>query len=79
MEDQGQLLEEDTTHERQALYKSYKLKADMYDKITEELVEQMSVFKEIDAMHEKSGKAQMFKDIKYVDREVDEEIKAGFD
>jgi len=51
----------------------------MYDKITEELVEQMKVFKEIDVMHEKSGKAEMFKNIKYVEREVDEEIKAGFD
>ena len=30
-------------------------------------------------MHEKSGKAEVYKSIKYVDRDVDPEIKAGFE
>ena len=39
----------------------------------------MSVLKEFDRLHEESGKANMFKNIQYVDRVDDPEIKANFE
>jgi hypothetical protein len=54
LEEQAQFIDqkEDSEQDRQAVFKKDKMTADMYDQITEELVNQMQVFKEMDRMHE---------------------------
>jgi hypothetical protein len=39
----------------------------------------MGVLKEVDRLYEESGKSQMFRDIKYVEREEDPELKLEFE
>lgn len=48
----------------------------MYDEVAQELVKQMSILKDLDREYEKSGAADHFRKIKFVEREEDEELKA---
>ena len=51
----------------------------MFDEITAELVKQMAVMKEIDKVYEASGYSQQFKNIQYVEREEDPELRAQYE
>jgi predicted glycoside hydrolase/deacetylase ChbG (UPF0249 family) len=73
------LLDEDSKEDRERVYKKDREDTKKYDEITKELIKQMEVLKVFDEAHEKSGKAEMFKNIQYVDREDDPEIKQNYE
>lgn len=79
MVDQAQLLEEDNSEAREAVYKQDREDTKMYDEITQELIKQMSILKEVDRLHEESGRSAEFQKIKFVEREEDPVLKATFE
>jgi len=73
------LLSDEQKNKRQEIIERDKKHKDKIDLYTNELVKAMEGTKQFDEEYKKTGHSDQFKDLKYVEREEDLELKAMFD